>query len=107
MDDQNATPAMVMTVLEARIAEEHWTRLKQIYEGGLQQLPAQRVQTYLIQSADDPTLWRVISIWRSREALAEYRRSVEVPGGILIFRSVGAEPTLSIFEVAASIHNRE
>ena len=39
----------------------------------------------------------------SREALAEYRRSVEVPGGILIFRSVGAEPTLSIFEVAASI----
>jgi hypothetical protein len=27
-------------------------------------------------------------------ALEEYRRLVETPGGVLLFRSVGAEPTL-------------
>jgi hypothetical protein len=28
---------------------------------------------------------------------------VETPGGVLFFRSVGAEPTLSIFDVAAHV----
>jgi len=41
-------------------------------------------------------------VWR-REALDEYRRSVETPGGVLRFRAAGAEPTLSIFDVAVHV----
>jgi quinol monooxygenase YgiN len=106
MDDQSETPAMIMTVLEARVAREHWRRLQRAFERELRQLPAQLVQTLLVQSADDPALWRVLTIWRSREALAEYRHSVEVPAGIVMFQSAGAEPTLSIFEVAVSARNQ-
>jgi quinol monooxygenase YgiN len=106
MDDQNATPAMIMTVLEAHVAQEHWTHLRQAFERDLRGLPAQLVQSFLVQSADDPTLWRVVTNWRSREALAEYRDSVEVPAGIVMFRSAGAEPALSIFEVAVSARNQ-
>ena len=92
---------MVMTILEAHVKPEHWGTLEQAYRAGAGHLPSQMIQTFLIHSPDDPTLWRIVSVWKSREALGEYRRSVETPGGILMFRSVGAEPTLSLFEITA------
>jgi hypothetical protein len=55
-----------------------------------------------VQDTGDPTRWRGISIWRSRSALEEYRRSVPTPKGILMFREVGAEPVLSIFDVVVA-----
>src|SRR5512135_2521688 len=92
---------MIMTVLEAHVREERWAELVAAYESGNQNLPRQMVQTLLAQDTGDPTLWRGISIWHSREALQEYRQSVETPGGVLMFRAAGAEPSLSIFEVAS------
>jgi hypothetical protein len=54
------------------------------------------VESFFVHSTEDPTLWRVISVWRSREALDEYRRSVETPGGVLMFRAAGAEPAVRL-----------
>lgn len=94
---------MVMTVLEAHVSSQQWKALREAYEtamaGGL---PPQMTQTFLVQSTTDSTLWRGISVWRSREALEEYRRSVATPGGVLVVRSVGAEPSLHVFDVAVS-----
>ena len=39
---------------------------------------------------------------QSRAALEEYRKSVATPGGVMMFRSVGVEPALSIWEVVES-----
>jgi len=89
----------VMTVLEGRVAPDQWETLRRAFASGGDNLPPQMLQTFLVQSAQDPSLWRGITVWRSREALDEYRRSVATPGGVLFFRSAGAEPTLSIFEV--------
>jgi hypothetical protein len=94
---------MVMTILEAHVAPERWTELEHLYTTTGSRLPPQMVQTFLVQSTNDTMLWRGISIWRSSEALEEYRRSVETPGGILMFRAVNAEPTLSLFEVAVAL----
>jgi len=100
MSNPTSPDKMIMTVLEAHVASEKWDALSRTFAEASKNLPSQMVQTFLVQSTDDPTLWRGISIWRSRQALSEYRRSVETPGGILMFRSVGAEPTLSMFDVA-------
>jgi hypothetical protein len=94
---------MVMTILEADVPEEMWGALREAYEAPTATLPSQMVQTFLLQSTDQPTLWRVASVWKSRAALQEYRASVETPGGVLLFRSVGLEPTLSIFDVAMHV----
>ena len=91
---------MVMTILEAHVAPENWAALEQAYQQGSGRRPEQMVQSFLVRSAEDPMLWRGISVWRSREALDEYRRSVETPGGVLMFRAAGAEPRLSSFDVA-------
>jgi hypothetical protein len=92
---------MVMTILEARVDPSKWEAIRQSYTTGGTKLPPQMVQTFLLQSGSDPTIWRIASVWKSRSALEEYRESVATPGGVLFFRSVGAEPTLSIFDVAA------
>jgi quinol monooxygenase YgiN len=92
----------IMTVLEAHVPQERWEELVQLYDRGAGQLPAQMLRTLLAQEATDRTLWRGISVWRSRAALEEYRRSVTTPGGVAMFRAVGAEPVLSIWSVASS-----
>jgi quinol monooxygenase YgiN len=91
---------MVMTILEAQVDPSKWEVMRQSYTTGSTELPPQMAQTFLLQSASDPTIWRMASVWKSCEALEEYRQSVETPGGVLFFRSVGAEPKLSIFDVA-------
>ncbi len=91
---------MVMTVLEARVPEERWIALQEAFKTGVQRKPTQMVEAFLVQSTEEPTLWRGVTVWRSRQALEEYRGSVATPGGVLIFRSVGAEPTLTVLDVA-------
>ena len=97
------TSQSVMTILEAQVELDMIPALQAAYRNGVQHgLPPQMTQTFLIQSANDKKLWRIISIWKNRAALDEMRNSGQTPEGILMFRAAGAEPKLSIFEVAAS-----
>ena len=93
---------MVITILEAQVGAENWAAFQEDYKKRIIQLPPQMTQTFLLQDVTDQTLWRIISVWKSREALEEMRNSGETPTGVLMFRKVGAEPKLSIFNVPAS-----
>jgi quinol monooxygenase YgiN len=90
---------MVITILEAHVESDRWSGFESEFREKTAELPPQMVQTFLIQNAADKTLWQIISVWKSREALEEMRNSGETPTGILMFRSAGAEPKLSIFDV--------
>ena len=93
---------MVMTILEAHVELDMIPALQAAYQNGFTHLPPQMVQTFLVQSVSDKTLCRIVSIWKSLEALDEMRHSMETPEGILMFRAAGAEPKLSIFDISAS-----
>ena len=93
---------MVITILEAHVGAEDWVAFQDDYKNITAQLPPQMLQTFLLQDVADQTFWRIISVWKSREALNEMRNSGETPTGVLMFRNVGAEPKLSIFNVPAS-----
>ncbi len=92
---------MVMTILEARVTPDKWAALEQAYKARTRQLDPGITQTFLAHSSADSTLWRIITVWSSRQVLEAMRGSTETPQGVLMFRSVGAEPTLSVFDVAA------
>jgi len=92
---------MVMTILEAHVALENWAALERAYQVETEHIPPEINQTFLVHSTADSTIWRIITVWRSREALEEMRRSTETPAGVRMFRAAGAEPTLSIFDVVA------
>ena len=92
---------MVMTILEARVTPDKWAALERAYKAGIRQLDPGITQTLLAHSSTDPTLWRIITVWSSRQVLEAMRQSAETPRGVLMFRSAGVEPTLSIFDVVA------
>lgn len=92
---------MVMTVLEAHVAPEKSSVLKQAYVGATEKLDTGIVQTFLVQGMADPAIWRIMTLWQSKEALDEMRRSGNTPAGVLMFRAAGAEPTLAVFNIAA------
>lgn len=94
---------MVITILEAHLDVEKAPALQEAYRKGTQEgLPPQMTQTFLLQSVADKTLWQIISVWKSREALDEMRNSGETPAGVLMFQAAGAEPKLSVFAVPVS-----
>ncbi|MFT3893634.1 MAG: hypothetical protein QM730_18550 [Anaerolineales bacterium] len=93
---------MVITILEAHVEEMNWSVLQNDFKARTVELPPQMKQTFLLQDTADTTLWRIVSVWKSRDALNEMRNSGETPTGVLMFRNVGAEPKLSIFNVPVS-----
>jgi hypothetical protein len=92
-----------MTALEAEVPAGRWSELTERFRGAGTRLPSQLLHAFLVQSATEPTRWRAISIWRSRAALEEYRRSVAVPAGIAMFRSLGAEPAVTVWAVGVAL----
>lgn len=94
---------MVMTILEAEVAPERWDVLRTSYEARAR-LPESGaiVESFLVQSSEDDRTWRIVTIWRDREALDAMRGSGETPTGVLIFRDADAEPRLTVFTVWAN-----
>jgi quinol monooxygenase YgiN len=91
---------MVITQVDGRVGASRWQDLRDAYRAAIEEFNPGMVRTYLLQDTDDRTLWRIATVWSSMAALDEYRRSVETPGAFLLFQSVGAEPSRTIFEVA-------
>lgn len=93
---------MVVTMLQAEVAEEDARELVDSFKAGGDSLPPVIRESFLLHKSGGD-LWRIVTFWESKEALDGYRASVETPGGVLMFRSAGAEPTLTVFEVAAHV----
>ncbi len=91
---------MIMLVMEGHIAEEQWPGLVAAYEAATKNMPAAMLQMYLTQDINDRTLWRAVTVWRSREALVAQRQSTESPRGEAMFRAAGAQPTHYVVDVA-------
>ena len=90
---------MYMTFMEAHVPRDKWDSLKEAFKTGQTNRPAKLLGGYLVQGTDDPTLWRLVGLWPSREDLDQYRRSVQILPAQQMFRSIGIEPVLSGFDV--------
>lgn len=91
---------MIVTVLEARIPSDRVDELQEGFNELLGKgLPPAIVESDLVQKDEDPAIWQLVTLWQSREALFEYRRTQPVPEGLLLFRSVDVEPSVTFFDV--------
>ena len=95
---------MIVTVLEAFVDPDRQRDLEVAYSDAIHDTkPAGLVRSSLLHATYDENLWRIETVWESREALEAMRRAGGTPRGLLIFRAAGAEPALSVFEVAAAL----
>jgi heme-degrading monooxygenase HmoA len=92
---------MVITILEAQVASDKVAVLEAAYKQGIERLDAGITQTFLLRSSRDSSVWQIFTVWESRDALEQMRRSGETPRGVVMFRTADAEPQLSVFDVVA------
>ncbi|HKT55486.1 MAG TPA: antibiotic biosynthesis monooxygenase [Microbacterium sp.] len=91
--------AQILTEVSAVVTEDREADLVAGFSALLsQELPDGLLRTELLRGADGA--WRIQSLWRDRDALEAMRASPEPPAAPTLFRSVGADPTLSILVVA-------
>ena len=93
---------MVLTILEATVHPDASRTCKPAFRAAAAQVPPGFIRSHLVSAAADAERWRIETLWSSRDALAAMRQA-GTPAGVLMFRSAGAEPSLSIYDVAATI----
>lgn len=93
---------MVLTILEATVAPERAAELQAAFRGAATQVPPGFIRSHLVSATADPARWRIETLWTSRDALAAMRQA-GTPAGVLMFRAAGAEPSLSVYDVAFTI----
>lgn len=96
---------MIITMLEARVNADQVSGLVDSFNASGDALPPAIVESFLIRELNSD-LWRIVTVWESREALDGYRTSVDTPEGVRMFRSAGGEPSLSVSEISAHVSHR-
>lgn len=97
---------MVLTVLEARVLPDRVADLLRAFEETrTSALPPFIVRSLLLRSDQDPDVWRIMTVFGSREDLDAMRASGQTPRAVAMFRAAGAEPTFSLFNIADQLEN--
>jgi hypothetical protein len=90
----------VLTVVSATVTEDGHERLiggfHELLESGF---PDGLLRTELLQGPDDR--WCIQTLWRDRAALDAMRAGSEPPAAPTLFRTVGGEPSLEIWDVTS------
>lgn len=87
----------VLTVTSAVVPPASEDSVIEAYRRATSALPHMVLDTALVRGDDND--WRIVTLWRSREQLNEYRQRVGTPAAVKIFRDAGAEPTVAAYEV--------
>jgi hypothetical protein len=90
---------MFVTILRGQVAHENWERLRQLFERQIHSNPEGLMETFLVQSHDQPTLWQILTFWQSEEVYERIRGQKKMTACEMIFCDVGANPERSCFQV--------
>jgi hypothetical protein len=95
-------PAQVITIVTAHVDADREKDLQAAYPAlADDDLPDGLLSSALLRGRDGA--WQITTVWRDREALDTMRARPEPPAAPRVFREVGAEPHLAVFEVVARI----
>lgn len=90
----------IMTEVSAIVAGERADNVPAAFaELAQRPLPDGLLRTELLAGRDGE--WKIQSLWRDQAALDAMRAGAEPPAAPALFRQLGAEPVLRIYEVRA------
>jgi heme-degrading monooxygenase HmoA len=90
----------VMTVVEGKILKTKTQEFLAMYASVRHQAkPPGWKRSMLLHDTNEEGLYRISTLWDSREALDQMRKNTRVPFAVQIFRTCGVEPNVRIFEV--------
>lgn len=93
---------MYVTILSGHVSHENWTTLQKDYQEKVTRRPPRAlVESVLVQSEDDSTLWHIISIWQSKEAFQQAEDEDEASLCVRLFCDAGEVPTRRCYQLEA------
>lgn len=91
---------MLITILTGHVSKENYEILKGRFAQEIRHPPQGLLQTYLVQSQEEPHIWQIISIWRSRETFESAHSEKLTEACVQMFCDAGSMPERTIFNVA-------
>lgn len=90
-------------MLEAELNDEQGKRLLTEFHSTVTPRPTEHmpIEAFVTKQADG-NVWRIVAVWQSREAF-DAMRAAMTPRGVVMFRTAGVEPTLTLFDVKDSM----
>ncbi|MEN4010801.1 MAG: hypothetical protein AB1453_07020 [Chloroflexota bacterium] len=93
---------MFVTILSGHVSHENWTTLQKSFEQSIvRHPPFGLVESTLVQSEQERTLWHIISLWKSKTAFNESENRDEATLCVKLFCDAGGVPSRRGYEVAA------
>lgn len=90
----------VMTVVEEKVSLSRMGEFERAYASIKDQVkPPGWKRSMLLRDNGEEGLYRISTLLESREALDEMRRNSRVPVAVALFRDVGVEPSVRVFEI--------
>jgi heme-degrading monooxygenase HmoA len=89
---------MFVTIVEGSVEAERERDLRSAWEittGG--ELPAGLIESSLLRT--DEGMWRIVTVWESKEAVMAMRASGETPAALAMFQAAGSMPAVSMWTV--------
>ncbi len=93
----------VITIVEGKVPVSKAKEFETAYASLKQDaLTPGLIRSSLIRKSDNPEIYRIETVWESREALEKMRSSTQTPKAIELFQKVKASPHLEIYDL---VHN--
>lgn len=94
----------VITIVEGNVPVPEMKEFEASY-ASLKQgpFPPGWIMSSLLRNSDNPKIYRIETVWESREALEKYRRSTQTPAAVLLFKKAGVRPRVEIYDMAYHI----
>jgi hypothetical protein len=90
--------AMFVTIVEGVVDPGREDDLRSAWERRPSPPPAGFIQSFLLRG--DDAVWRIVTVWESREAVTAMRASVKRPPALVMFDQAGvADPNASFWTV--------
>ncbi len=93
----------VITIVEGRVPASKAREFETAYASLKQDALTQGlIRSSLLRKSDNPEIYRIETVWESREALEKMRSNTQTPKAIELFQKVKASPRLEIYDI---VHN--
>jgi len=84
---------MYVTILTGRVARENWITLAHLFERRVTKNPPPGLmKSCLIQSEDDPSQWRIVSMWFRKSDYEDYASTKKADAYIELMCDSGTVP---------------
>ncbi len=98
---------MTLVVMKAEVPREQWEALTRAFDQIMENRPTTIVESFLAQDKLDPTLWRIMTIWESQDALDAYSASHAYLPDAQVFQLVGVTPVTMVSELFGYVQGED